>query len=320
MEAQGSPTLSLPVPPQSREVGERSLPPSDSGGNKDRPQILRKGVKVLSQPFPHPRHLFLLLTAEGLPRRLFHLAGGQQKEHLSLAPGLRIRGTRLALGPEAPGEGTGCPGSSQPMVSRPTRAGRTNHPFQLHPPLGLRTRSQRPQSNGARPASGEPSYGWDRRPPRAEVEEQPEVAGVWGGEPGRQTLTGAGAAQGSWWPWSWASFSTTSPSTSRRCACPDICPPLSKPASPEAAVSILSLPHPRSLWRLVQITQWEFMYGLALLCIPCMASLGFLKFIPDFLVEIKRRPESRTSLIHPDNYSFGLQAFKKNFFLKTNMS
>lgn len=59
---------------------------------------------------------------------------------------------------------------------------------------------------------------------------QPEVARIADRPSDWQALTGPGPAERTWWPWSWASCSTTSPSTSRRCACPDICLPLSKSA------------------------------------------------------------------------------------------
>lgn len=244
--AQHSPTLSQPGFPQSRLEVTAAL------GNKNRPKILGKGgqssettLPATPAPFPSPHSWGVsqqALPSDRRPLKRAAVAG------LSLW----LRGARLALGGKAPKKIMGFRGPPQHLRIRPTRAGRANNPGQSHPLLDLRMRNPRLPSNRARPPSGEPSYGLDHRLPRAEVKEQPEVAGIPGWLTGERSLTGAGAARGSWRPWSWASCSTTSLSTSRRCACPNFCPPLFRPASPEAFVSILSLPHPGSLWHLVR--------------------------------------------------------------------
>lgn len=187
----------------------------------------RTGGRSCVCPSRTPRHLFLLLTAEGLPERLFHRASGRKKRTAVASSG--PADTRITAGPEPPRRRGKNRGSAR---DQPAHVGpRAGKPRQLHPALSLRTRSRRLPSNGAGPPSGEPSCGWEPRPPGAEVGQLPEVVGIPERQTGRQTLTEARAAERSWWPWSWASCSTTSPSTSRRCAGPVICPPLARPAS-----------------------------------------------------------------------------------------
>lgn len=118
----------------------------------------RQGASPESALPAHPGHLFLLLTAEGLPRRLLHRAGGRTEGAAVANP--RAWGRREpgpTLGPWAPGQETGRTPGAPPACTCERRA--PSPPGQLHPPLRLRTRSPRRPSNGAGPPSGGPSCG-----------------------------------------------------------------------------------------------------------------------------------------------------------------
>lgn len=84
---------------------------------------------------PAPRHLFLLLTAQGLPRRLFHRTGGRTKRGAVAGPGAADTKTpALALGPggvraEEP-DARGCARRASGWPKRVPRAGHPTNEIQ----------------------------------------------------------------------------------------------------------------------------------------------------------------------------------------------
>ena len=120
-----SPTLSLPVSPHSREKCRLEVTAA-LGQSKEAKTSLKSwdGCQNRSQPFPHPRHLFLLFTAEGFPRRLFHLAGGQQKRAFVAGPRPADKNSSAGPGPQGtPGRfGESGIHTTQNQISRRTGA------------------------------------------------------------------------------------------------------------------------------------------------------------------------------------------------------
>lgn len=113
----------------------------------------REGGRSSAPARPAPRHLFLLLTAEGLSGSLFHRAGGRTRRAAAAGPGAAAahpgRGRCPAKGPDTGDVRTALPAGS------------------ARRPPGL-TRSARPahaQSGPLRDGAGPPSRGRGPRPP-----------------------------------------------------------------------------------------------------------------------------------------------------------
>lgn len=180
----------------------------------------REEVRAPRQPSPRPRHLFLLLTAEGLSGSLFHRAGRRTRRAAAAAPGASAAHPGRGRSP-ANGGDTG--DAFTALRDGPARSppGQTRSARPAHAQSG-------PPSDGAglpSDGAGPPSRGRGPGPPGS------GSAGAAGSGPRHfptnplTGLTAAVAATRAWGPWSWASCSTTSPSTSRRCVGPGGGPP-----------------------------------------------------------------------------------------------
>lgn len=93
--------------------GRRARRPARSPG---------EGVRVPSQPFPHPRTFSFSSKLRGFPGGSSIGPANEREEQPSPAPGLRTRGLLWARAPPAPREGMGRPGHPQRATSELPRA------------------------------------------------------------------------------------------------------------------------------------------------------------------------------------------------------